>query len=139
MIADPETIHAVGVNLFSWRRPATVMERLERRASRRSLAGFRGQIVAVNGLPEFRPAPAVVHNISTGGLAMLSDLRLEPADNVHLSFTFPGDELPTDVELSVIESRRLVTREYLTHCSFPALPPAVLRMVSDWTEARGPA
>ena len=126
----------MSVSLLPWRRQT--MERLERRASQRSLAGFRGYIAAVNGIPEYRPEPAVVHNISTGGLAMLSEVPLQAADNVRLTFTFPGNGLPTDVELSVIESKRLVTHEYIAHCTFPDLEPEVREMIADWTEARGP-
>ena len=139
MPACAPSSHALGMNLLPWRRQTSTIERLERRASQRSLAGFRARVVALNGAPQLKPGPAVVHNISLGGLAMLSDLHLQPEDKVGLSFVFPGDELPTHVDVGVIETKRLVTREYLAHCAFLSLPSDVSEKVADWTAARGPA
>ena len=58
---------------------------------------------------------------------------------MRLAFTFPGDEDPTDAQVTVVEGRRLVTREYLAHCSFHSLTPDVQQTITEWTEARGPA
>src|SRR5688500_2598230 len=115
-----------------------MMERLERRAAQRSPAGFRAHILAANGFAVARPEPAIVHNISTGGLGMLTGMPVQQGETVLVAFAFPGEDQRSEVEVKVIEAQRLITREYLAHCAFTSLAPQIKQMVVDWTDARGP-
>jgi hypothetical protein len=78
-----------------------------------------------------------VENISVGGLALVTERQLDLHARMTVSFTFPGDELPTQVEIEVVELVRQVTREFVAHCGFVLLPPNVRSTVDDWTQARG--
>jgi hypothetical protein len=79
-----------------------------------------------------------VQNISTGGLALITEMRLATADRLRLALTFPGEASERDVEVEVREAKRLVTREYLVHCAFASLSPQVQKTIAAWNEARGP-